>query len=175
MKDKSTLQLLMLKYYTINDNLTTSHNYGLLHYRFQVQFMLMINISIGNTYYYPSLGYSKSSHQCQVCLQSPDTVQAPYQRPQTMRLQLLAQKIGRKVELTHKSSWVSGISSDFAVHFDQALLHDLEDFIAGERVFETVTQENDERQTFPQFMGTGGRPGRVHTPQFVQHPCFGRV
>ena len=43
-------------------------------------------------------------------------------------------------------------------------------FVAGEGVMESVTQEDDERETFPLLVRSLGGFWRVDTGQFVQHP-----
>lgn len=69
--------------------------------------------------------------------------------------------------LTHESSGVGGVGAHFAVHLDEALLHNLQHFVTGERVLEPVAQEDDERQTLPQLVGTRTGARRVRPAQLV--------
>lgn len=78
-----------------------------------------------------------------------------------------------RIPLTHKAGGVRWVCPHFAVDFDKALLHDLEYLVAGERVLQSVAEEDHERQALAQLVGTRGRPRRVHAAQLVQHPCFG--
>merc|ERR1712051_612918 len=42
----------------------------------------------------------------------------------------------------HETSWESGISTNFAVNFNQPLLHNSLDFFGCQSVFQSVPQEN---------------------------------
>jgi len=42
----------------------------------------------------------------------------------------------------HETSWESGISTDFAVDLDQSLFHNCLDFLGGQSVLQSVSQEN---------------------------------
>merc|ERR1719382_325716 len=42
----------------------------------------------------------------------------------------------------HETSWESGISTNFAVNFNQSLLHNSLDLLGGQSVLQTVSQEN---------------------------------
>lgn len=48
----------------------------------------------------------------------------------------------------HETSRVSRFSSDFTVDFNESLFHDVFDFLFGEGVSESVSQQKDERQAF---------------------------
>lgn len=76
--------------------------------------------------------------------------------------------------LTHEAGGVGRVGAHLAVHLDEALLHDLEHLIAGERVLEPVAQEDDERQALAQPVRARAGPRRVHAAELVQHPCLGR-
>lgn len=78
-------------------------------------------------------------------------------------------------ELTHESGGVGGVCADLAVHLDEALLHDLEHLVTGERVLEPVPQEDDQRQALAQPVRARAGPRRVHAAELVQHPCLRRV
>jgi len=74
----------------------------------------------------------------------------------------------------HEAGGVGVVGADPAVDFDQPLGEDLLDFGVVESVLETVPQEERQRQTFPQLVGTGRGPGSVTSSQFVEHPVLGR-
>lgn len=60
------------------------------------------------------------------------------------------------MQLTHESSRVGDIGAHFAVDLDEPLHADLLHLIPRQGVLQTVPQEDDEGQTLPQFVGTGG-------------------
>ena len=75
-------------------------------------------------------------------------------------------------DYVHEASWISHVSSDFAVDFDETLSADLLRFGVCQSVFETVSQEDNGRQAFTQFVWTWTRFWCKHPGQFVQHPLF---
>lgn len=74
--------------------------------------------------------------------------------------------------LTHETSRIVGINANLSVHLNQALHDDFSNLTISQGILQSITQENNQRERFPEFVRTGGRPGGIHTPQFVQHPCF---
>lgn len=54
----------------------------------------------------------------------------------------------------HESSWEVDVGADLSVDFDETLHDDLGDLSVGERVLETVTQEDDEWQGLAQLVWT---------------------
>ena len=69
----------------------------------------------------------------------------------------------------HKARWVGHVGSDLAVDLNEPLHADLLYFVSREGVLQSVPQENDERETFSQLVGTGRWPRTKHTSQFIQH------
>lgn len=47
--------------------------------------------------------------------------------------------------LTHESSWIVGICSNFAIDLDQPLFNDTFDLVSSESILETVPKEHNER------------------------------
>jgi len=72
----------------------------------------------------------------------------------------------------HETRRICGVSSDFAINLDVSLHHNAGDFLSGEGVLKTVSQENDQRQTFTQLVRSRGRSRCKNTRQFVQHPMY---
>ena len=71
-------------------------------------------------------------------------------------------------QLTHKSSWVCVVSSDFSVDLHQPLVQDLLALIVGQSILQPVSQENHEGQTFPQLVGSTAWSGALK----MQHMNF---
>lgn len=61
----------------------------------------------------------------------------------------------------HETCRVGGISADFAVHPDQALVDDLRDFGPGQRIFQFVTQDQHHRQGLAEFVRSSRWPGSL--------------
>merc|ERR1719187_2553820 len=74
----------------------------------------------------------------------------------------------------HETGRVGVVGADAAVDFDQTLGEDLFNFGVVESVLETIPQEERQRQTFPELVGTGRGPGSVTSSQLVKHPVLGR-
>merc|ERR1711962_35737 len=74
----------------------------------------------------------------------------------------------------HKAGRVSVVGSNSSVDFDQALGENLLDFRVVESVLETIPQEERQRQTFPELVGTGRGPRGITSSQLVEHPVLGR-
>jgi len=74
----------------------------------------------------------------------------------------------------HETGRVGVVGADSAVDFDQTLGEDLFNFGVVESVLETIPQEERQRQTFPELVGTGRGPGSVTSSQLVEHPVLGR-
>ena len=66
------------------------------------------------------------------------------------------------------------VGANSSVDFDQSLGEDLLDFRIVESVLETIPQEERQRKTFSELVGTGRGPGSVTSSQFVEHPVLGR-
>ena len=64
---------------------------------------------------------------------------------------------------THESSRVGGVGADLAVDLNEALHHNREDLLAGERVLQPVAEENGERERLPELVGTGRGAGSLQT------------
>jgi len=74
----------------------------------------------------------------------------------------------------HETGRVGVVGANSAVDFDQPLGEDLLDFGVVESVLETIPQEERQRQTFPELVGTGRGPRGVTSSQLVEHPVLGR-
>ena len=93
----------------------------------------------------------------------------------------------------HETCWVSGIGTDFAVDFDEALHYDCFGFPGVEGVFETfktqllvltpptvrvgdsfpaipISDEDDQGHAIPQFVRTWASFWRISTAQLVEQP-----
>lgn len=77
--------------------------------------------------------------------------------------------------LTHKTSRIIGISANLSINLDQALHHDLSNFTISQGVLQPITEEDNQRERFPEFVWPSRWSGGIHTPKFVQHPCFRRI
>lgn len=78
-------------------------------------------------------------------------------------------------QLTHESSRVVWVRTDFTVDFDQTLHHDFRDLGVGQSVLQPVTEEDDQGKRLSEFVRPGGRSGGVDASQLVQHPCLRRI
>ena len=72
----------------------------------------------------------------------------------------------------HKASRVRLIGTDTVVYLYQALLDDGGHLTAGERVLQTVAQENSKREGFPELVGTGRRTGSLETIHALSKMAF---
>lgn len=57
---------------------------------------------------------------------------------------------------THETRRVSSVGPDLLVDLDQALLDNRGDLPASQGIFQPVTEENSEGETFPQLVWTRG-------------------
>ena len=64
---------------------------------------------------------------------------------------------------TLKASGVGWVGADLAVDLDEALHDNREDFLAGQSVLQPVTEENGEREGFPELVRTGRGAGSLQT------------
>nr|KAF6294768.1 dynactin subunit 5 [Pipistrellus kuhlii] len=72
----------------------------------------------------------------------------------------------------HKTSRVGHVGSDLAIDLNEPLHADLLYFISCKGILKSVSQENDERATLSQLVGTGRWTRSKHTGQFIQHPVL---
>lgn len=77
--------------------------------------------------------------------------------------------------LTHKTSRIIGIGANLSIDLDQALHHDLSNLAIGQGILQPITEEDNQRERFPEFVWTSRWSGGIDTPEFVQHPCFRRI
>jgi len=75
----------------------------------------------------------------------------------------------------HEASWIGVVGSDLAVNLDQALSANLDCFLIGQSVLETVSQEDDGRQALAQLVWTWAWSWRKDAAQLVQHPVLWRM
>lgn len=67
---------------------------------------------------------------------------------------------GRDFETrTLEASGVGGVGPDLGVNLDKALHDNREDLLAGQRIFEAVTEEDGEGEGFPQLVWAGRGAG----------------
>ena len=57
---------------------------------------------------------------------------------------------------THEASGVGRVGPDLAIDLDQALHDNREDLLAGQGIFQPVTEEDGKRKAFPELVGTRG-------------------
>ena len=81
----------------------------------------------------------------------------------------------RAMSLTHESSWIGLVCSDFSINLDETLVNDLLDLIIGEGVLQPVTEEDHEGQTLAELVGSSAGMRSEHSPQLVQHPVLRRM
>lgn len=60
-----------------------------------------------------------------------------------LEMDLFGGLVNKADVLTHETSWIHHISSNFTIDFDQALSTDLFGLSIGQSVLESVSQEND--------------------------------
>lgn len=77
--------------------------------------------------------------------------------------------------LTHKTSRIIRIGANLSINLDQALHYDLSNLAISQGILQPITEEDNQRERFPEFVWTSRWPGGIHTPEFIQHPCFRRV
>lgn len=77
--------------------------------------------------------------------------------------------------LTHKTSRIVGISANLSINFNQALHYNLSNLAISQGILQSITEEDNQRERFPEFVWTGGWSGGIYTPKFIQHPCFRRI
>jgi len=70
----------------------------------------------------------------------------------------------------HETSRVCVVSSDFSIHLDETLHHDSSNLTAGQCIFQTIPEENGQREAFAQFVGTRRGTGSVGAAKLVEHP-----
>jgi len=73
----------------------------------------------------------------------------------------------------HESSREFGISSNLAIDFDQSLLEDGKNLSLGESESQSVSQEDDKRQTLSGLVGSSRGFGSKNSRQLVEHPVLG--
>ncbi len=73
----------------------------------------------------------------------------------------LPQLLQFSVVRTHEASGERGVGPDLVVNLDQTLHGDRKDLLAVQGILQPVTEENNERERFPQLMGTGGWAGSL--------------
>jgi len=75
----------------------------------------------------------------------------------------------------HEASWVGHVGSDLSVDLDQALRANLLGLHVGQRVLETVAQEDNGWQALAQLVWTRAWSRCEHARKLVQHPVLGRI
>ena len=73
----------------------------------------------------------------------------------------------------HEASGEVGVGADLAVDLDETLHHDVGDLTAGERVFQTVAEEEHEREALTELVGASGCAGGVGATELIEHPVLG--
>ena len=72
----------------------------------------------------------------------------------------------------HETSRVGGVSADLVINLDKTLHADHLDFMVGEGVLQTVTDDEEKRQAFSLLVGTTGRLRSPNTAHLVKHPVL---
>ena len=72
----------------------------------------------------------------------------------------------------HETSRVGGVGADLAIDLNKTLHADHLDFMIGESVLQTVTDNEEERQAFSLLVGTAGRLRSPNTTHLVKHPVL---
>jgi len=62
------------------------------------------------------------------------------------------------------------IRSDFAVHLDQSLVHDLDGLLIRQSVLQPISEEYDEREAFSELVRPSAGSRRKDTGLFIQQP-----
>eukprot|EP00967_Tisochrysis_lutea_P137702 scaffold247548_cov33-Tisochrysis_lutea.AAC.1 len=75
----------------------------------------------------------------------------------------------------HEASGVLKIGARLPVDLDQALHQDVLALLAGERILELVTEQNDEGHALTELVRSGGGPGRPNATELVEHPVLRRI
>jgi len=75
----------------------------------------------------------------------------------------------------HESGRILSVSSDFSIDLDESLMTNGHDFSVGQGVLQSVSEQENQRKTFPKFVGTGGWTRSPNSAQFVQHPMLGSI
>jgi len=70
----------------------------------------------------------------------------------------------------HETGGEGGVAADFTVNLDEILLQDGLDLLTIQGVMQTITQEDDQRQTLALLVRALGWLRGEDTGQFVQHP-----
>ena len=72
----------------------------------------------------------------------------------------------------HEPNWVVSVGADLAIDLDEALHEDLLDFLLGQGVLQSVTEDEHKRKALTELVRASGRarcPGSTH---LVQHPVL---
>ena len=72
----------------------------------------------------------------------------------------------------HETSRVGRVGTDLTIDLDKTLHTDHLDFMVGESVLQTVTDNEEERQAFSLLVGTAGRLRSPNTTHLVKHPVL---
>ena len=75
----------------------------------------------------------------------------------------------------HKASRVCDVCSHFSVHFDKTLHQDHHGLTVVERILQSVSEEDDQRQAIACLVRTGGGFGCVGAVKLAQHPMMRRA
>lgn len=67
--------------------------------------------------------------------------------------------------LTHEARWICRISSNLAINFNQPLFNNLLYFIRSERVLQTVSEKQNEGETFPPLVWSSAGSGSLDINQ----------
>ena len=72
----------------------------------------------------------------------------------------------------HETGRVGGVSADLVINLDKTLHANHLDFMVGEGVLQTVTDDEEKRQAFSLLVGTAGRLRSPNTAHLVKHPVL---
>lgn len=72
----------------------------------------------------------------------------------------------------HNAEGEAGISSDFVVNLNQSFLisYDLHGLLTGERVSQSISEEDGKRNAFSSLVGSSRWSGCENSTELVQHP-----
>jgi len=74
----------------------------------------------------------------------------------------------------HETSWESQVCSDSMIYFHNSLFQDIMYFLSSECILQAISDENEERYTFPQFVWALTWTRSKNAAKFIQHPVLGR-
>lgn len=75
----------------------------------------------------------------------------------------------------HEAGWVGGIGADLAIDLDQPLHDDRLGLASVERIFKTISNEDDQWHAVTELVGTSGGTRSVGTGELVEKPMRWRT